>query len=75
MIFWIIIGVLIFLCLCNLILLVVLAKEVYIIKWMQKSQSNIIIRLVYHKAKEIEDYETLGEIKKQMPKDFNYYKF
>lgn len=75
MIQYIIIAILIFLSLVNIFLFFVLVKEVYILKGLQQSQSNIIVRLMYHKAKEIEDYETLNEIKKQMPKDFNYYKF
>jgi hypothetical protein len=38
-------------------------------------QSYIIIKLMYHRAKEIEDYEIQAEIDKKMPKEFDPYKF
>jgi hypothetical protein len=39
------------------------------------NQAVILIKLTYHKALEMEDYETMNLITKTMPADFDYNKF
>lgn len=59
----------------NLYLNFLLYKEINAMKQAQLDQAFTVIRLMYHKAMEIEDYEALAKITKNMPKDFEYDKF
>lgn len=52
-----------------------LSKKIDHISNIQQDQNKHIVRLIYHKAKDIEDYEAVSKIKKAMPKDFDYFKF
>ena len=52
-----------------------LYKELNAIKQAQLDQALTVIRLMYHKAIEIEDYRAVEKITKSMPKDFEYDKF
>jgi hypothetical protein len=41
-----------------------------------QSDHNIhLVRLVYHRAMDIEDYDAVAKIKKAMPKNFDYHTF
>ena len=50
-------------------------KRIDKIASLQGDHNLHLIRLVYHRAIEIEDYEAVAKIKKSMPKDFDYYTF
>jgi hypothetical protein len=71
----VLIIILIFLTGCNLFLFYRISKQLDTISKIQDDHNVTLVRLVYHRAKEIEDYESLDKITKAMPKDFNYFKF
>ena len=52
-----------------------LSKKIDAIAKLQGDHNLHLIRLVYHKAIDIEDYEAVAKIKKAMPKNFDYYTF
>lgn len=48
------------------------------IKEVKKRQDNtdiVVVKLMFHKAQEIEDYETCKKIKEKMGSNFELYKF
>jgi len=71
----VLIIILIFLTGCNLFIGYHTSKQLTKISKLQDDHNLTLVRLVYHRAKEIEDYESVAKIKKAMPKDFNYFKF
>lgn len=50
-----------------------LKSKVKELKRIQDDQNIVIVKLMYHKAKDLEDYETCAKIKKTLPK-VNVYK-
>lgn len=66
---------LIFLTACNLFAVYHISKKIDKIAYLQGHHNLHLVRLVYHKAIDIEDYEAVAKIKKSMPKDFDYYTF
>jgi hypothetical protein len=71
----IVIIILVFIQVFTLVALYDMWKAVRKLQTEDIDQSYIIIKLMYHRAKEIEDYEILAEIDKKMPKEFDPYKF
>lgn len=71
----IIIAILSLITLANLFLLFAVIKEIHKLRSVQLNQSLTIVRLMYHQALNIEDFEMVHKIKITMPKDFDYYKF
>ena len=71
----VLIIILIFLTGCNIFLFYRISKQLNTISKIQDDHNVTLVRLVYHRAKEIEDYESVGKITKAMPKDFDYFKF
>ena len=52
-----------------------ISKKIDKIADLQGHHNLHLVRLVYHKAIDIEDYEAVAKIKKAMPKNFDYYTF
>jgi hypothetical protein len=61
--------------LCNAYFIYRLTKRIDKIENLQGDHNLHIIRLVYHRAMDIEDYEAVAKIVKAMPKDFEYNRF
>jgi hypothetical protein len=45
------------------------------IEKVNQDQNIAILKLIYHKCMELEDYESVNTIKKALPKDTNFDKF
>jgi len=71
----IVIIILVFIQVITLVLLYDMWKALRVLQTENLDQSYIIIKLMYHRAKEIEDYHILAEIDKKMPEGFDPYKF
>ena len=71
----IVIIILVFIQVFTLVALYDMWKAVRKLQTENLDQSYIVIKLMYHRAKEIEDYEILAEIDKKMPDWFDPYKF
>lgn len=50
-------------------------KRLNEIKKRQDNTDLVVVKLMFHKAQEIEDYETCKEIKEKMGNNFELYKF
>lgn len=52
-----------------------LKSKVKELKRIQDDQNIVIVKLMFHIAKELEDYETCNKIKERMGSKFEFYKF
>lgn len=52
-----------------------LEKRIKEFKRIQDDQNIVIVKLMFHTAKELEDYETCNKIKERMGSKFEFYKF
>lgn len=50
-------------------------KRINEIKKRQDNTDLVVVKLMFHKAQEIEDYETCKKIKEKMGSNFELYKF
>lgn len=52
-----------------------LKSKVKELKRIQDDQNIVIVKLMFHTAKELEDYETCNKIKERIGSKFEFYKF
>ena len=50
-------------------------KRISKLEKVNQDQNIAILKLIYHKCMELEDYESVNTIKKALPKDTNFDKF
>jgi len=53
----------------------IIEKRINEIKKRQDNTDLVVVKLMFHKAQEIEDYETCKKIKDKMGNNFELYKF